>query len=123
MTWTSSFCNAGTSCVWSVTIRKISLSRLGLVAPYHFGFGVSVIEASFVYPVILYGPPESVGRFLSNQVIDAARPVGVPSSPCCSAMCAGYIVANMAFQSANGFDITTVTVLPLSDPVSDLIWS
>src|SRR3954469_14311238 len=121
MTETSWFCRAVGSCVWSVMIRKISWSRLGLAAPYHLGFGFSVIEVSFLYAVILYGPPDQSGTFLSNHWNDALMPAGLPSSPCCLAMCAGSRAPNMLCQSANGVFMTTVTVLPLSEEVIDWI--
>src|SRR3954447_24537676 len=117
ITSTSLFWSAGTSWAWSVMMLKISLSSGGLTLPYHFGFGVSTTDWSFVYLLTMNGPPDQVGTFLSNHRNEACRPAALPSSPCCLAMCAGYSVPNMLCQSANGLAITTVTVLPPSEPL------
>ena len=37
-------------------------------------------------------------------------------------MCAGIIGLKRLFQSPNGFEKTTVTVLPPFEPVTDWIW-
>src|SRR5690242_20412667 len=97
MTWTSLFCSAGTSWVWSVMMRKTSLSSFGFSLPYHLGFGVSVTEVFLSWALMMYGPAETGSGLSVNHFQDAAR------SPCCLAMCAGYMSPNGPFQSAYGF--------------------
>src|SRR5438132_10283649 len=121
MAFTSLLVRAATSWVWSVMMRTTSLSRLGLTFPYHFGFGTSVTDVSLTNDWTMYGPPEYVGWFASSQVTASPRPLAVVRSPCCAAMCAGYSELNMLCQSRYGDFMTTVIVLPLSEPVSDLI--
>src|SRR5579871_3431861 len=63
------------------------------------------------------GPPETAGGFEPNQAKEASL------LPCCLAMCAGYKGPNSDFQSGKVVLKTTVTVFPLSDPVTDwMFW-
>ena len=90
MTCTSLFCSAIGSCVASVITRMISVSSFGFVAPYHFGFGVSVSATLSFQSDTWYGPA-AVGRHGGAEPVEGGRDArrGVLRSPCWAAMCAG----------------------------------
>jgi hypothetical protein len=97
------------------------------LAPAHVGLGTSVTAVVFWKLLITYGPADQVGTVVLKKVVTAEScalvPVPCGPPPCFAAMCAGMIGPNSALQSEYGELKTTVTVRPLFEPVSDLIWS
>src|SRR5688500_14637587 len=104
-------------------IRKTTFSSDGFTLPYHFSLGTSVSDSSCLLSAILYGPPLQVGTVVLNASNEALSPAGVSSGPTFSAMCAGYRKLNRLIQSGYALSKVSVTVLPLSEPVTDEIRS
>src|SRR5690349_623576 len=118
MAWISWFCSDCTSGDWSVYSLKVILSRAGFVPPYHAGFLTMSIWSLVAVPN-LNGPPDQVGRS-KNFLYEASRPASVLMSPDWAAMCAGYSPLNRPFQSGYVVLNVTVTVLPLSEPSTEV---
>src|SRR5690349_7837357 len=104
-------------------------SRCGL-APQYFGFGVRTTICLLLLMLDFFschGPPEMSPGRPSAIGQPAATSVQISAWVGLSIRCAGssglLFVANRPFQSAKGGDRVTVTVLSLSAPLTDWIWS
>src|SRR5215468_2068751 len=96
---------------------------VGLSLPYHFGFGVNVADCCDWKFDRMYGPPEYAVGGASHSLNAASSCASVSMPPACAfAYHAGNIPLNKPCQSENGVLNTTVTVSPLSVPVTLWIW-